>query len=634
MSYTLLDPEEQARPGGSFTLEVPPPAPRANPFREAGARMPTSGRALMNAAQGPTFGFADELSANLQGGIDWATRGIPFQQARQQWRDIYRGGSDSYQKEHPWLAAGGQIAMSLPMGGALAKGAAMIPGGALVRSAGIGGVSGALTGAGNADEMGDVPGGAGFGALTGVAFGGLTQGVLSGAGAIKRQIAPRVFKGGKTAEEFARSRVAEALRRDGLDEAAVRAKMAELGPNATVMDAAGRNAHSLTDTFAQMPGKTKDRVAAIAEQNKIGRFDMLDDAARANLGTGGARLHTTVAELEAQRKVAADPLYAAFRNTQVPVDDELAAIVERSRPAMGIARRIAGMKGTEFTLNAKPGEVSSFTQLDQLKRGLYDLQERYRDPITGKLNEQGRAASDLRRALIDKMDRIFTDKNGQSLYKAARDAYAGPSELIDAARLGAKAMTTDAWKLDDALAGMSQSEAEAFRIGAMEALRKKVGSQSGQTNLLNYKYDRNTLEKLQALFPDEGSFKRFAVSLDSAKKIKEGAEKIAGRGSQTFERLQTASDEGNAAIREMLGAGLEAKAGNPVGLIDRAFRIYGRARTPESVRDAVGSTMLSRDPNAIKDIDRLVREAQQRAQERAALISFMGPGALRTLVQP
>jgi hypothetical protein len=75
--------------------------------------------------------------------------------------------------------------------------------------------------------------------------------------------------------------------------------------------------------------------------------------------------------------------------------------------------------------------------LDYVKRGLDDIIEQNRNPITGKLDldESGRAVNGLKNRLLDEMDRLNPH------YRSARQAYAGPAALNSAMRDGKRPST-------------------------------------------------------------------------------------------------------------------------------------------------------------------------------------------------
>lgn len=136
------------------------------------------------AAQGLTFGFADELEAALRTG---KVSGAEYEQLRNQ----LRAQQEQFAQQYPMTSLGSQISGSLPIPGGIFAKAKQAP--SLVRTigtgAGIGGVSG--YGASTGDETaGDIV----RGALTGAG----TSGALGGVGAM---LSPKVQPAARKLQE-------------------------------------------------------------------------------------------------------------------------------------------------------------------------------------------------------------------------------------------------------------------------------------------------------------------------------------------------------------------------------------------------------------------------------------------------
>lgn len=115
-------------------------------------------------------------------------------------------------------------------------------------------------------------------------------------------------------------------------------------------------------------------------------------------------------------------------------------------------------------------KVPSWQTLDYIKRGLDDVIESHRNPITRRLelDEKGRAEQETR-TLYRKM---LVQENPK--YAEALKEWAGPSQIIDAANFGkdifAKKIATGA--IRDRVAGMTDSELDATRMGLAGMLRE------------------------------------------------------------------------------------------------------------------------------------------------------------------
>lgn len=640
-----------------------------NAFKEAGKSDPV--RSVISTLQGPLMNFADEGLAAVQGGIDRVFKGIPFDTARQQWRDYYRGATEGFAQDNPVLAPVLQAGAGMATGVAgAARGLPTVAGmiapttaeGRIGTAALAGAGAGALGGAGSADTLADVP----AEATKGAALGGITGGVLNavgqGGGAVGRNVIgragtssivqDRLRDGGvggaaaryvaNTADDLARQRVATALTRDGRTAAQTTARLNTLGDDATLAVAGGKNTLNLLDTMATMPGRTANEVERAIRVQQAGRAGRLTRAAQDALGTNGARLNDTVEALVEQRAQAAAPLYAQLRQVTLEADDTLASLIQRaqSQGADRIARNIAETRGAPFTLanvaesrpgtlgvGVTPGTRVSMSDLDYLKEGLDDLIRKQTD-AAGSVSRQGYALINLRSSLLNHLDDAT---NG--LYRRARDAFAGPSALIDAAEAGRRAMRMDDVGIQGLTRGMSQSELEAFRVGAFESIRAKVGKEGGQTELLKMWKEPATQEKLRALFPDIRSYREFAaeVGRESRKKALEGV----GRGAQTATRQAGQDDEAAAFLTNALEAGAAAKTGSLLGIGSAIKNVYGRTVMPEPVRDQIGSMLLQRGPQAqglLGDLSRYVQAEQSRRAAAAARSGLLGGVGINSLL--
>ncbi len=623
-------------------------------LREAGASMPTAARGFINAAQGPLFNFADEIAAGGAAVVDRVTGrnpGFTLSDLYTRYRDVARGASESYQKENPIAApltqAGASMATLGPlgMGGAPAAG----PASAITRAAMIGGAQGALGGAGGAQEMSDIPADA---ALSG-AFGTLTGGVLSGVqqagSATLRNMAARASNtrtGQRTASDLARERVATAIVRDtpdALTQNPARAaqypirKITRLGDDAVIADSAGRNTRELLDTVSNMPGRSGNQAEQLVRSRQNLRFSRLEGAAERGLQTSGRRLSGTVEDLVEQRATAAAPLYERVRQIAVPADARLSDLVQRSKDlgADKIARTIATARGLPYTLDddlAKGAAARlSMRDLDHLKEGLDDLISKQIKP-DGSISRQGRALMDLRKDLLTTLDGATTPRGGDSLYKAARDAFSGPTALIDAAEKGKRAMVQDAETLRGITSGMTQSELDAFRVGAFEALRNKIGTQGGQTELLKFYSNKNMQERLRVLFPDIKGYNDFKREV-TREIVKRRVEGVVG-GSQTFSRGARQDDEAAALLEGAAGVASAAKGGILAPLA-AARKLGTRASMPEPVRDEIGRLLMQRGPQAqqtLGDLSRYLTEINARRGAVANELGLLGGSSINALI--
>lgn len=636
---------------------APEPAqtPQRSTFYQAGTRQSPMIRGIANALQGPLFSFADEVAGGVGAAADKVmgrNPGVPMRDLYEGYRDAFRGASDKYGEDHPVAAPVGQAVATLPTAlfGGTAAGGMMAPAKSLaqglVRMGRFGAVSGAVNGAGAAETPDEMQAAADQGALLGGVMGPVFGAAGNAAGKIASNVWARFGVGQKTAERIAGERVAEQLLRDMANEqqhgasaiGMAGARLDKLGSQARVADlgqGASTNMRGQLDFLASQPGMAGNQVANAIRERQVTRGGRLVDAAQDALGTQGARLKSTVEDLIAERERNSGPLYDRLRQIDVPIDQELASIVDAANKlgATKMGRDIATGKRLSYSLDdpfaAQTGKYSA-GDLDLLKRGIDILIDKKGQSIEnpGALNAFGESLNTLRVDLTKHLDGLTG-----GFYKEARDAFAGPTALKNAAELGGRSLNQDVMRLSGAVERMSAGERDAFRVGAFEALRTKVGAQGGQTELLNLYKTPNMQEKLRLLFPDIRSYREFASAVAGEERLKK-LEKV-GTGSQTASRLNRADDE-NAAILAGAEVAAAAKTMSPGNAIAAIKNVHGRVVMPEPVRDAMARQLLAQGPQAqaaLGDLSRYVTEAAARRKAAEAAYGLTGGTALSNALQ-
>jgi len=611
------------------------PQPQAAPPKESAAFLrgrdaPGALRGLANVMQGPTLGFGDEIYGAARAALSGFRPG-----AYTEARDMARGAAAQAGEDNPIFSTATQVLAGLPLM-ALQPGA---PAASMMGRAGQAGLLGAgfgtASGAGKseAETAGGVALDAGVGGLLGGAMSAaavpLQAGVMSATGNVVSR-----YSGG-VSKAHAAEKVAEALQRDARGtlnqtspDAAIaqaRAQLRKLGPEARLVDAGGTNTRGLLDINATLPGQTKELTERAIRQRQAGRGDRLIGAAAESLQTGGRRAIPQIEEWAADRRLVAGPLYERVHKMAIPADERIAGIVSAADElgASAVARRIATAERTPFTLEAAAPQ-HSMRDLDRLKQGLDNLIEGQTDKVTNKVTTEGRSLIGLKNDLVAALD----DATG-GLYKEARNAYAGPSALMEAARRGRDIFKGSSDALEASVKGLQGSEREAFQLGAFEALRAKLGKESGQTEILKLWKEPATAERLKAVFGDKRAFDSMYAAV-----LKEGRLKAiesTGRGSQTAARQFAAGDLDLSAVQDMGAAMGSAAAGNPVGLLAAGGRLVNSFKTPEPVRDAMGSLLLRQGDDAqmgLLELSNAMRSVQQRRANQIGAAGLLGGGAL------
>lgn len=622
------------------------PIPAKNADKERGRQLPSGLQGGMTAIQGPLFGFADELAGAVSAGGQLLTGDTNIRDNYIATRDMYRGANDAAREQNPILmgvtgamASAPLIVMSGGSSAAPVAGTIKAGMGANMARAGTTGLAyGGLSGAGESQEstFSGVLKDTAKGAVISGGMGAASVPVARGMGSAAGNIASRLSS--TSADDYAQQKIAEALARDargrvaqGSAPAAItqaEARLRQLGPDAAVVDAGGQNTRGLLDVLATAPGRTKDATERFIRLRQAGRGGRIADDAANALGTQGRAYVGSIEAFDQARQAAAKPYYDQLQNVMVNVDDDLLGLIRRSGSYHGEAEKLAkvsGIDGADFA-NIQPGGAVPLKMLDTLKQTLYDAADAAKRSGNRKM---GAAIDDLRVSLIGKLDDVSPKdaQTGASVYKLARDAWSGPSSSITAAEAGRRAMKEDAISLAELTRGMSQSELEAFRIGATQAIREQAGTQGGQTKLLKMWMEPSTSGKLREIFG--GNYRQFAAAIAKEGK-KKGVETV-GRGSQTASRLMGADDLDVSAVRDAAGAATDVARGNLLGAIPSLTSMVNRVRTPEPVRDRMGQILLSQGQQGQNSLAALrsMSEAVQQERARRAAMAGAFSGVLR-----
>jgi hypothetical protein len=464
-----------------------------------------------------------------------------------------------------------------------------------------------------------------MGGMLGPVFQGGAKAVGAGASNVMQRFSEL------SASDAAKLKIAEVLAKSGVGSLfepggggnalnQIQAKLSKLGPEATLVDAAGQPTKTLLDTLATLPGQTKTLVEQFIRNRQATRPERIMTAADEALGTGGAGYKTTIDALVQQKKTASEPYYDQIKGLSVRVDNKLHNLIQRAPDAWKAAENLAIREGKlPIDLSKiKAGDDLSFEALDTLKKALFTIAEK--EKVNFQPTAESRATNELRRQLTSKLDDLSPkDKNGKSIYKMARDAFGGPAELETAVKAGRTAMKTDEIGVSELIKDMSASELEAFRIGALQSLRDKVGTESGQTSLLKMWKEPATSGKLKEIFGTD--YREFAASVAKEARLKE-FEKI-GRGSQTAQRLFAANELDANDAMQAGQAVASASQGNAAPLLNTFMNLEKKISTPEQTRNEMAKLLMQQGPSAARTLQELPITLKQfrEAQARQAVLA-------------
>lgn len=624
-----LTPEQLSAP-------VQQPAKASFTAKSVGENLPSPARGGMAALQGPTFGFLDELAGAGYAGTG-AITGDPasIPDMYREGRDIVRGATESYTKENPMTSLVTQLAAAAPamMWNPAQKAQAVGNLGRIWQTMKTAGVTGGIQAGGESTAetpqqfAADVAkGGATSMAIGGgMSVGGQTIGAVGGNimsrvnNAVQNSGLPPVVKNtaSRLTPNYAQQKVAEALLRDSRTISQTEARLRKMGPRAMFADAAGENTSDLLDLVASLPGQAKDKSGRALRERAASRGNVMFQAAEDSLETNGQRLGTFVDDLVAQRRVASEPFYNQINGLNVKVGPRLRSLLDRAEGNFKKAEKLYKIKtGQDLDLaSLQSGDVVPFKTLDTVKQALYDAGSKAK---TKQEKALAMELDQLRVELTSALDDISPKDRatGESIYKLARDAYSGPSQMKDAAELGREVFNKKPYEIAQEMKGMTKSEYDAFKVGVLQGVREKVGTEAGQTSLMKMWKEISTQDRLKQMFG--GSYRKFAAEVAKEARFKQLEQKV-NKNSATFKRLAGAEDLDISAVADAAGA---VGSGNPASVLRTGQNLWRQVSTPESVRDEIGNILLSRQQSAmglLPDLQNAVDEVTRARLQRANL---------------
>lgn len=612
---------------------------------------------FMSAMQGPTLGFLDEAVGGLSalGKIPQGTDAM-VQQYRDA-RDAVRANVEDYEKDYPTLATLSRVAASAPTAvllpqfklGGLASSPtsskAAVMGANMLRAGLTAGAYGAINAAGNSESedgmgmLGDIA----LGGTSAAAMGGITPPVASVLGGGVRRIATSPLNPlrDKAVASFADRNVAESLLRDLPSDANVTNPTARqlayqrwLGQGGRIVDVGDDATRGLLDVTANLPGKSGRAVTKAVEERMATRGGQMVAAADRALGTGGAAYKGTIDALEQKAITDAAPFYRQLQGVSIPVNGKLREVLQQANKHLGAAddyaasigvsgvglrQALVGTPVIDAAGNQIRTSVAPLSRFDALKQYLWDVEQGF---VREGSKNQAASIGKIRKQLIAELDDLSPkDGTGQSIYKMARDAYAGPSQLRDAAEIGSKALGADKdFAISEAIRGMSRSEIDAMRVGLVHAIKEKAGTQSGQTWLINNWKNPTVRDRIKLAFGDQAN--SFIASLQKFGKMKK-LEQV-GVGSQTFRREAAADDLGVEPLQDLARATAAAKTGNLAGITDYIAKTANRLNVPEPVRNRISEILLMRGPEARAQLIKMGAMLEQLNRQQAAQAQVAG----------
>lgn len=635
-------------PPPGFTLidnAIPPPPPGFTLIDEV-PRAPTglerAGRFVDNVvrgvAQGATLGFMDEIAAAARTGAGlWGNYGEALAQERARDAD--------FRRESPVAATVANVAggIASPAGRVAALNparAASLPG-AMARGAAGGVALGGAAGFGEGEGgLADRAVNAANGAIIGGAIGGALPPVIRGAGALGGAVGRRL--GLTSGDTDAERIILRSAGRDGVtpEEMLQRSRQAGAAPVA-VADLGGEDLAGAAAAVARLPGEGRQAASRmVAERGGRAQSERLAGMVRGTIS--GDDFAEGVNAVAQRRAAQAAPLYEQAYAVTLPRDLRLQRFLTdpdvRSGIRAGIesARREALTEdrafnladlGVRITTRRVNGQTVEDFQLvggntptrliDAAKRGLDELIEASRGE-NGRATSRTRELTRLRNAMLTEVDRL------NPAFAQARAAFAGQSELLDAARVGRDLIDmrpSDFQAMIPDIRAMSDQQREFLRLGLARGLLDRIerATDAQELTRLNRLAGSTDLRnRIGLALNDPRELDGFIAQFERELTMARNNALIGPRGgSQTAPLTERVADLRSPPSGGLMGdPNAQAQRGGVVRDMLTTGRTAGATATAfrlgERVADAMAQSRLERNTNALAP---MLFNPDQRARE-------------------
>jgi hypothetical protein len=576
--------------------------------------------------QGLTFGTLDEIEAALRTG---AISGAEYEKQRNMLREKQKQfGEDMPYVKTPTEIVGG---MAVPFG-VFGKGIkalapaeqALMTGttltGQAARGSALGAGTGALSGYGYAeDNAGEA---AGLGAIFGGVLGGTVPIIIDKAGSLMRNV---LNASGIGDQATASSKMlANYMQKDNLTPQEAQMALDELRrigvPNPVIADL-GKNLKDLAYNAYVVQSKAKGPTEAFLENRLIDQPNQivkgLVEKAGLAKNVNGYEYLTSLAEEQASAASRAYPKAYSLAIDAVPFRQYV------DRPVFVKAYEEAQKRAAVFgeklpDLNAIKNAQSVPTDiLHQIKIGLDRVVDAETDALTNKVTGYGRDVIKVKNEFND----LIKAKNPD--YAKANAEFADSARIKNSFEMGQKYQNLDVQEAAAKIKGFNEAEKEAFRLGMVADINKRLGDfKGGDFTRQVFKSDNQKM-LVRYAFDDQAKYNEFSQFVKGMAEQSKTAKALIG-GSKTGERLST--QEGAGQIGQMAQS---AATGDLLGLAKAAgSSMLARSKGISSeTSEALQKRLFSTDPIEQRAI---LTELNRRVKARPTGL-FSGAAGVGTL---
>jgi hypothetical protein len=550
-------------------------------------------------------------------------------------------------------AAPAAVATTARSTGALARLAAQLgktlPNNPLARGAVVGGGTGAIAGAGSAEE-GDRAKGAIIGGTVGTGFGVGLPMVIRGGGALGTFVKDRFSRSPEYIEKRAAEKVNTALERSGItpSEAAASMSLDRAAGIPSTLANTTRPTVGLAEIVTAKSERAGDTLGDVLEANKGGGRERVVGQARRGIGNKGDFYQQEQDMVQNLRANANDLYDEAYKFgtvndptiTRVLQNPRFKTFFEEAKKIADNERLAAELRGedpSKYVLddifiadelgNIALSKLPDVRTLDYIKRGMDAVVNKgYKGE--GMSSAEANSLKDLKKAMVGALDKA-TEVDGVSAYKVARQQYAGDAEVLDALRTG----MNDFKKLDpeqvvSMMKGFSTAEKEAFKTGAVRNIYATVMDPSSNINAAQRLIGSPEMkDRLMPLFPSQAKFDLFKAALDREHQLFQQANRIMA-GSPSARRLAgiEAFDAGESAINAFVGNSITGTWAN--SLMNMAATATTKSGISDDVAAKVAKLLSSSKPEEVAAAVKILERNAAQAQRSVANLNRGETGAI------
>jgi hypothetical protein len=519
----------------------------------------------------------------------------------------------------------------------------------LARGAVVGGGTGAIAGAGSAEE-GDRAKGAIIGGTVGTGFGVGLPMVIRGGGALGTFVKDRFSRSPEYIEKRAAEKVNTALERSGItpSEAAASMSLDRAAGIPSTLANTTRPTVGLAEIVTAKSERAGDTLGDVLEANKGGGRERVVGQARRGIGNKGDFYQQEQDMVQNLRANANDLYDEAYKFgtvndptiTRVLQNPRFKTFFEEAKKIADNERLAAELRGedpSKYVLddifiadelgNIALSKLPDVRTLDYIKRGMDAVVNKgYKGE--GMSSAEANSLKGLKRAMVGALDKA-TEVDGVSAYKVARQQYAGDAEVLDALRTG----MNDFKKLDpeqvvSMMKGFSTAEKEAFKTGAVRNIYATVMDPSSNINAAQRLIGSPEMkDRLMPLFPSQAKFDLFKAALDREHQLFQQANRIMA-GSPSARRLAgiEAFDAGESAINAFVGNSITGTWAN--SLMNMAATATTKSGISDDVAAKVAKLLSSSKPEEVAAAVKILERNAAQAQRSVANLNRGETGAI------